>query len=337
MPLRGTGRRLREDHISYSGFLMAAVGLVLLLFSADFMVRGAVGIARRLGLSPLIIGLTVVAIGTSAPELVTTLTATLDGAPDLALGNVIGSNLANMLLILGVAALMRPVACAPRVIARDGTMVLAATALFVLFAMSGQFDLWQGLILLAALVIYLGWTYRAERATEAESLHAREVEEVTGVPERAWRASLFLFGGLVGTIVGAKLLVDGGVSVAESLGVSKTVIGLTLVAIGTSLPELAIVVVASLRGHSDVALGNVLGSNIFNLLGITGVVAVITPLSVAPSLLEFDIWLLLAVTALLLPLMLTGSKLSRREGALLLVLYGGFLALQSESIRSAVL
>lgn len=301
------------------------------------MVRGAVGLARRIGLSPLVIGLSVVAIGTSAPELVTTLTATLDGAPDLALGNVIGSNLANMLLILGVAAMMRPVACSPKVIARDGSMVLAATALFVIFAMTGMFELWHGHVLLAALVIYLGWTYRAERTSSDDSLHAREVEDVAGVPERGWLAGVFLLGGLIGTVIGAKLLVDGGVAVAESLGVSKTVIGLTLVAIGTSLPELAIVVVASMRGHSDVALGNVLGSNIFNLLGITGVVAVVTPLAVPPTLLEFDIWLLLGVTALLLPLMLTGSRLSRREGALLLLLYAGFLALQSESIRSAVL
>ena len=144
---------------------MAAIGLTLLLFSADFMVRGAVGIARRIGLSPLVIGLTVVAIGTSAPELVTTLAATLEGSPDLALGNVIGSNLANMLLILGIAALMRPVLCAPRVIARDGTMVLAATILFVAIAMTGAFLLWHGVTLLGGLVLYLGLTYRAERKT----------------------------------------------------------------------------------------------------------------------------------------------------------------------------
>jgi cation:H+ antiporter len=316
---------------------LAAIGLALLLFSADFMVRGAVGVARRAGLSPLIIGLTVVAIGTSAPELVTTLTATLDGAPDLALGNVIGSNLANMLLILGVAALIKPVACAPKVIARDGTMVLVATVLFVAMAMTGVFVLWHGIVLLAVLALYLGLTYRAERRMESDSLHAKEVEEVSGVPERALIASLFLLGGLIGTVLGAKLLVDGGVAVAESLGVSKTVIGLTLVAIGTSLPELAIVVVASMRGHSDVALGNVLGSNIFNLLGITGVVAVVAPLEVSASLLQFDIWLLLGVTALLLPLMLTGGRLSRREGTLLVLLYAGFLAFQAESVRSLVI
>lgn len=301
------------------------------------MVRGAVGVARRVGLSPLIIGLTVVAIGTSAPELVTTLTATLEGAPDLALGNVIGSNLANMLLILGVAALIKPVACAPKVIGRDGTMVLVATVLFVAMAMTGVFVFWDGIVLLAVLALYLGLTYQPERRMESESLHAKEVEEVSGVPERALIATLFLFGGLIGTVLGAKLLVDGGVAVAESLGVSKTVIGLTLVAIGTSLPELAIVVVASMRGHSDVALGNVLGSNIFNLLGITGVVAVVAPLEVSESLLQFDLWLLLGVTALLLPLMLSGGRLSRREGALLLLLYAGFLAFQAESVRSLVI
>ena len=332
-----TGRRSREDKISYTGFLMAAIGLALLLFSADFMVRGAVGVARRIGLSPLVIGLTIVAIGTSAPELVTTLTATLEGAPDLALGNVIGSNLANMLLILGVAAMMQPVVCESKVIKRDGSMVLVATALFVTFAMTGMFQLWHGIALLAALFLYLSWTYRAERSSDEDSLHAREVEDVGGVPERGWIAAAFLIGGLIGTVLGAKLLVDGGVAVAESLGVSKTVIGLTLVAIGTSLPELAIVVVASMRGHNDVALGNVLGSNIFNLLGITGVVAVVTPLAVPQSLLQFDIWLLLGVTMLLLPLMLTGGRLTRREGLLLLVLYGGFLALQSENLRGYVL
>lgn len=301
------------------------------------MVRGAVGVARRVGLSPLIIGLTVVAIGTSAPELVTTLTATLEGAPDLALGNVIGSNLANMLLILGVAALIKPVACAPKVIGRDGTMVLVATVLFVAMAKTGVFVFWDGIVLLAVLALYLGLTYQAERRIESESLHAKEVEEVSGVPERALIVTLFLFGGLIGTVLGAELLVDGGVAVAESLGVSKTVIGLTLVAIGTSLPELAIVVVASMRGHSDVALGNILGSNIFNLLGITGVVAVVAPLEVSESLLQFDLWLLLFVTALLLPLLLSGGRLSRREGTLLLLLYAGFLAFQAESVRSLVI
>lgn len=301
------------------------------------MVRGAVGLARRMGLPPLVIGLSVIAVGTSAPELVTTVTATLENAPDLAIGNVIGSNLANMLLILGVAALLRPIVCAPRVIARDGSMVLAATALFVAIAMTGTFVLWHGLVLLGGLTVYLFLTYRAENGNDDAGLHGHEADDVTGVPERILTGVIFTVGGLVGTVLGAKLLVDGGVSVAESLGVSKAVIGLTLVAIGTSLPELAIVVVASMRGHSDVALGNVLGSNIFNLLGIMGVVSIIAPIPVPALLLEFDIWVLLGITLLMLPMMLTEGKLSRREGGLLILLYAVFLAFQFDSVRSLVI
>lgn len=300
------------------------------------MVRGAVGLARRIGMSPLIIGLSVIAIGTSAPELVTTLTATLEGAPDLALGNVVGSNLANMLLILGVAALLRPIACTPKVIRRDGSMVLGATALFVAIAMTGMFVLWHGLILVAALFLYLYLTYRAENANIDNGLHGHETDDVSGVPDRVMVGVIYLLGGLAGTVIGAKLLVDGGVSVAESFGVSKTIIGLTLVAVGTSLPELAIVIVASLRGHSDVALGNVLGSNIFNLLGITGIVAIVSPLPVPDLLLSFDLWVLLGVTALLLPLMLTGGRLCRWEGGALVFLYAVYLAFQFDSIRSMI-
>jgi cation:H+ antiporter len=300
------------------------------------MVRGAVGLARRMGMSPLIIGLTVIATGTSAPELVTTLTATLEGAPDLALGNVVGSNLANMLLILGVAALLKPIACAPKVIIRDGSMVLGATALFVAIAMTGIFVLWHGLVLVASLFVYLYLTYQAENANIESGLHGHEADDVSGVPEQVWTGAVYLLGGLAGTVIGAKLLVDGGVSVAESLGVSKAIIGLTLVAIGTSLPELAIVVVASMRGHSDVALGNVLGSNIFNLLGITGTVAIIAPLPVPDILLSFDLWVLLGVTVLLLPMMLTEGSISRREGGMLVFLYGVYLAFQFGSIRSMI-
>ncbi len=332
-----SGRGHREVPISYVGFIEAAIGLALLLFSADFMVRGAVGIARSFGLPPLVIGLSVIAIGTSAPELVTTLTAALNDAADLALGNIVGSNLANMLLILGVAAVMRPIVCSPRVIARDGSTVLAATALFVAIGMTGTFVLWHGLVLLAGLVTYLYLTYRAESASDAESLHKQDADDVSGVPERIWVSLLLTLGGLAGTVIGAKLLVDGGVAVAESLGVSQAVIGLTLVALGTSLPELAIVIVASLRGHSDVALGNVLGSNIFNLLGITGAVTLVTPLAVPATLLAFDFWVLLGVTILMLPMMLTGGRLCRREGALLIVLYGVYMAFQFDAVRGLVL
>jgi len=203
-------------------------------------------------------------------------------------------------------------------------------------AMTGIFVLWHGLVLVAALLVYLYLTYRAENANIESGLHSHEADDVSGVPERVWVGAAYLLGGLAGTVIGAKLLVDGGVSVAESLGVSKAIIGLTLVAIGTSLPELAIVIVASMRGHSDVALGNVLGSNIFNLLGITGAVAIVAPLPVPDILLSFDLWVLLGMTLLLMPMMLTQGRLSRREGGILIVLYAAYLAFQFDSIRSMI-
>ncbi|MBN43544.1 MAG: hypothetical protein CL573_08680 [Alphaproteobacteria bacterium] len=328
VPPTWTGHIPREAKISYIGFLLGAAGLAVLLFSADFMVRGGVGLARRMGISPLIIGLSVISVGTSAPELVTTLTATIEGAPDLALGNVVGSNLANMLLILGVAGLLRPFACEPSIIFRDGTIMLGATALFVAFAMTGIFQFWHGATLLVGLLSYLFLAYRTESTNSGGSLRCHETDDVPGVPKRTWVSISYLLSGLIGIVIGAELFVDGGVRVAESLGVSKAIIGLTLVAIGTSLPELAIVVTASLQGHNEIVLGNVLGSNIFNLLGITGAAALVASLPVPSVLLFFDVWVLLGVTVLLIPLMLTKGGVSRLEGGLLVFLYAAYLACQ---------
>lgn len=308
--------------------------MALLLFAADYLVRGAVALARISGVAPLIIGLSVVAIGTSAPEFVTALAAALSDATDMAIGNVVGSNIVNMLLILGIAAMIRPINVAMKVIARDAMMVTGATALFVAIGVTGGYNRWQGALLLICLIGYLYLTYWAERTANNEAaLHAREAEDVGGVPERGSIAALFLIGGIVGIVVGAELLVRGGLGIAEVFGVSRTVIGLTLIAVGTSLPELAIVIVASWRGHSDIALGNVLGSNIFNLLGITGAVAIIKPLDMPPEVANFDIWVLLGATILLLPLMITENQISRMEGRLLAVLYIGYLAGLLEPVR----
>ncbi len=318
-------------------FIEAGVGLALLLFSADYLVRGAVALARISGVSPLIIGLSIVAVGTSAPEFVTALAASLEGASDMAVGNVVGSNIVNMLLILGVAAMIRPINVGPKVIARDATMVVGATALFVAIGITGGFNQWQGAILLFCLITYLYLTYRAEKVeNEEEALHAREADDVGGVPGRTWVALVFLIGGLIGIVVGAKLLVTGGLGIAQAFDVSRTVVGLTLIAVGTSLPELAIVIVASWRGHSDIALGNVLGSNIFNLLGITGGVAMITPLDMPVEIMSFDIWVLLGMTLLLLPLMITGNMISRMEGRLLAGLYIVYLAAQLDPVRQLI-
>lgn len=310
------------------------MGLALLLFAADYLVRGAVTLARLSGVSPLIIGLTIIAVGTSAPEFVTALSAALSGASDMAVGNVVGSNIVNMLLILGIAAMIRPINVSVKIIARDAMMVVGATALFVAFGVTGGFNQWQGALLLFCLIGYLYMTYKAEqRENNKQALHAREADDVGGVPGRPWVAFVFLAGGLAGIVIGAKLLVSGGLGIAEAFDVSRTIVGLTLIALGTSLPELAIVIVASCRGHSDIALGNVLGSNIFNLLGITGGVAMITPLGMPSEIMNFDIWVLLGVTILLLPLMITENKISRPEGRLLAGLYIVYLAAQFEPVR----
>lgn len=305
-----------------------------MLFAADYLVRGAVAIARLIGVSPLIIGLSVVAVGTSAPEFVTALSAALSGASDMAIGNVVGSNIVNMLLILGIAAMIRPINVSVKVIARDAMMVVGATALFVAIGLTGGFNQWQGALLVCCLIGYLYLTYKAERAeSNKEALHAREAEDVGGVPQRTWVAIAFLAGGLAGIVIGAKLLVSGGLGIAEAFEVSRTIVGLTLIAVGTSLPELAIVIVASWRGHSDIALGNVLGSNIFNLLGVTGGVAMITPLAMPIEVMNFDIWVLLGMTILLLPLMITENRISRAEGRLLAGLYIVYLAAQLGPVR----
>jgi len=315
-------------------FIQAGVGLALLLFSADYLVRGAVALARISGVSPLIIGLSIVAVGTSAPEFVTALAASLEGATDMAVGNVVGSNIVNMLLILGIAAMIRPINVGPKIIARDAMMVVGATALFVAIGVTGGYNRWQGALLLFCLFAYLYLTYRAERLeNEREALHAREAEDVGGVPGRTWIAVVFLLGGLAGIVIGAELLVTGGLGIAQAFDVSRTIVGLTLIAIGTSLPELAIVIVASWRGHSDIALGNVLGSNIFNLLGITGGVAMIVPLDMPLEIMNFDIWVLLGMTILLLPMMITENKISRVEGRLLAGFYFVYLAAQFDPVR----
>jgi cation:H+ antiporter len=298
----------------------------MLLAFADFLVRGSVGLARLIGLSPLIIGLTVVAFGTSAPEFVTSLAASLGGTPAMATGNIVGSNVANILLILGVAAAMRPIACTREIIGRDGVAVLVSGAIFAAIAVMGDFTRLGGALLLACLAGYIGLTYRFERAARrSASLHTLEAEEIAGTPERPWVAVAMVLAGLIGIVVGAELLVRGAADIARLLGLSDAVIGLTLIAIGTSLPELATVIMASWRNHGDVALGNVLGSNIFNVLAIAGGVTVISPIAVPPEIAHVDIWVMLGASLLLMPLMISDRRISRREGGLLLALYACYL------------
>jgi len=308
-------------------FLLIIVGLTLLAVGGDILVRGAVGIASRLGVSPLLAGLTIVGFGTSTPELVTSLFAAFDGAPGIAVGNVVGSNIANILLILGVSALILPLAINSAAFRRDGMALAAATFACLAAVLLGFLSRPVGFALLALLVGYIVWAYRSERRhpdAEAE-MHEHVAVDVTS-PGMSLIAALGLaIAGIIGTIIGARLLVDGAIEIARDFGVAETVIGLTVVAVGTSLPELVACVIAALRRHPDVVLGNIIGSNIYNVLGILGVTAIVHPIAIPPEIAAFDIWVLLGTTLLLGLFLRTGWTLKRWEGGVFLVLYAGYV------------
>lgn len=298
------------------------LGLILLVGGADLLVRGAVVLAQRAGLSTVVIGVSVVAFGTSLPELVVSLRAALTGAPGLAVGNVVGSNIANIFLILGVAGLISPVPCDRTTLWRDTTAMIVGTLLFAAAALAGPLDARHGLAALLLLGLYLCWALRRDPAVLREA--AEDAPTGLATP---WLL-LLLLGGVIGVGLGSRLLVDNAVALADALGVSDTVIGLTLVAFGTSVPELATVVVAALRRQAGVALGNVLGSNLFNLLGIMGVTSLLVPIAVPASILAFDLWVMVAAALILLPALATDRCLSRREAAAFFLAYFAFLGAQ---------
>ena len=300
-------------------YVLIVAGFVLLLVGGDVLVRGAVGIARRAGLSPMVIGLTLVGFGTSTPELLTSVNAALSGAPGIAVGNVVGSNVANILLILGVAALIAPIAVSRGDFRRDAASLVLATLLAVGLMATGALGRGAGLVLLVGLAAFLLVTLRSGGGVaEADSVPQEPL------PGRAWSWLAFA-GGLGVVILGADMLVAGATELARGLGVSEALIGLTIVAIGTSLPELVTSVVAARRGQAGVAFGNVLGSNVFNLLGILGATAVVAPIAVPPQILVFDLWVMVAATAALVVIAVTGWRISRGEGAALLLAYVAYL------------
>ena len=307
-----------------------AAGFVLLFVGGEVLVRGSVSLARRLEVSPFLIGATVIAFGTSAPELVVSLKAAFDDAMGIALGNIVGSNIANLLLILGMSALIAPVAVKRKAVWRDGLALAAASLLLTLFVAMGEISRWQGalmFILLALLIVYSYWSER-RRKTPAGDLHTREEAEHQDVPQRISIALMFVAAGLAAVAFGAHLLVEAAVVVARGSGMSEAVIGLTVVAIGSSLPELATSIVAAYRKHADVALGNVIGSSVFNILGILGLVSVIHPIAAPKEIAVLDIWIMLGVTALVLVPVFAGWRLSRPLGGIFVALYAGFITIQ---------
>lgn len=308
-------------------YLQLAIGLALLLASGEFLVRGAVGFARALGLSPLFIGLTLVGFGTSAPELVASLIAAFRGAPGIAIGNVIGSNIANILLILGIAALVAPLPVQRQQFHRDAVALGLATVLAAAVVAAGSVSRLEGGALIALLVGYVGLAYWSERRVyDSEGRRHEEEAELHSPPaSAALRPLLIALAALAGVILGARLLVDASIVVAERLGIAESVVGLTVVAVGTSLPELAVSAIAAFRGQGAVAVGNVVGSNIYNALGILGATALAHPLTVPPEIAHFDAWLMLAVAAVLLFFMYYGKTLGRVTGGIFLAAYGGYL------------
>lgn len=311
---------------------MVVVGLGALVLAGDWLVRGAVALSLRLGVPAAIVGLTVVAFGTSAPELLVSVQAVLAGVPALALGNVVGSNIANVLLVLGVPALIAAVPVVRAEAGHDTVVMMLATLLFVGLALLGPIGWPQALVLLAGLGLMLGDAVRRGRAARRDARDAGASAAVEGVdPALAHtttrgQVALWIGLGLVGLPLGAALLVEGSVGIARSLGVTEAVIGLTLVAVGTSLPELATTVMAALRREAGVAMGNVLGSNIFNLLGIIGVAGLVGPLPVPPEMLARDLWVMLGTAALLGLFVVTGRSIGRWAGLGLVLAYGTYLA-----------
>lgn len=307
-------------------WLMSGLGLVILLLSGDALVKGAVNTSLRLGVPALIVSLTVVAFGTSAPELLISVSAALDNVPGLALGNVVGSNTANILLVLGIPALITTMHTSQCNTRKTYVQMLAASILFIALAFRGIFDWIAGLVLLAGLALMLFDAIRDAHG-HRQACKADPVEEVEGAdPDmRWWRIIVYLVLGLVGLALGADMLVTNATIIAQTYGVSDTVIGLTLVAVGTSLPELATTVMAAVRRQADVALGNVIGSNMFNLLAIIGIASLVRPIPVDPAFLSFDLWVMLGASALLFPFVFLKMDLGRVWGVILTTLYIGYV------------
>lgn len=310
-------------------WLLSGLGLVILLLAGDSLVKGAVNLSLRLGVPALIVSLTIVAFGTSAPELLISIQAILDDAPGLALGNVVGSNTANILLVLGIPALLATMHTSECETRKSFNYMIAASLLFIALAFRGVFDWIAAVVLLAALAYVL-----FDQAMEAKNHRDADVpdpiddeEEIEGVdPDLpGWRIAVFLILGLIGLPLGASLLVDNATIIAKTYGVSDTVIGLTLVAIGTSLPELATTVMAALRRQADVALGNVIGSNMFNLLAIIGIAALVGPIPVDQAFLRFDLWVMLGASILLVPFVYMSRDITRIWGVALSALYVTYL------------
>ena len=306
------------------------IGLTLLVLGAEALVRGASRLALSMGVSPLVVGLTVVAFGTSAPELAVSVGATLDGRPDLAVGNVIGSNIANILLILGISAVILPLVVHQQIIRQEIPIMLGASVLMVVMALDGRITRGESALLFALVVAYTVHLITQSRRASREAATEFDAEMPPDSRwDRHWSVQLgLILIGLGALVLGSHWLVGAAVAVAQALGVSELVIGLTVVAVGTSMPEIATSVVAALRGERDIAVGNVIGSNVFNIFSVLGVTGLVSAggIPIPEAARNFDLWVMLAVAFACLPIMLTGREIARWEGAVFLGYYTAYTA-----------
>ncbi|MCB0607039.1 MAG: calcium/sodium antiporter [Lewinella sp.] len=318
-------------------------GLILLLVGAELLVRGAARIASSMSISPLVVGLTVVAFGTSSPELAVSLMSSLNGTPDIALGNVVGSNIFNILFILGISALIIPLSVAQQLIRIDVPLMIAISLIVFLFALNGIISIWEGWILALMGIGYTIFAIKLGKKEPQKAVVEEYKKEFGEKPEKGkdgfWMPVLFIVSGLGMLIYGSRFLVDGAVQIAQNMGVSELVIGLTIIAAGTSLPELATSILASIRKERDIAVGNVIGSNIFNLLIILGTTVIASPggIRVSDSVLRFDLPVMLVVALACFPVFFTGRKIARWEGFVFLgyfIAYTVFIILASQQHAS---
>jgi cation:H+ antiporter len=303
--------------------LFLLLGLVLLVAGGELLVRGAVQLAQKFRISPLLIGLTLVGFGTSTPELVTSLQAAFSGSPGIAVGNVVGSNIANILLILGISAIIFPIVVARETFKRDGIVLALSTLMCLGAVLYGYLTPVLGAVFVASLAGYIIFAFRQERHSNAAADAAAGITTDAPKPSPAGIALdlVFVIGGLALTIFGARFLVSSAIDIARLFSVSETIIGLTIVAVGTSLPELVTSVMAALRKHGDIAFGNIVGSNIYNVLGILGVTAIIKPIPVPPQIASLDIWVMIAATVLLFITATSRWRIGRIEGGVMLAAY----------------
>ena len=305
-------------------YLWLILGLVALVLGGEFLVRGAVSIALKAKISPLVVGMTVVSFGTSAPELLVSLSAVLDGYPDVSVGAVVGSNISNIALVLGITVMIFPIVVNRDSLRIDWPLMILATFLFYFFAMNGEIVLWEGCVFLGILSLFTFWLIRRSRKEGIQLAAESEVAELnTGNP--IYKDVLFLACGMLALYFGAEWLIDSVVSIASKQGVSEKLISVTIVAFGTSLPELVTSSMAAFRKETDISIGNLIGSNIFNILAILGRTAIVHPLEISDSINQFDMYFLLGISLLLLPIMLFGKQIGRWKGVFLILFYAFYI------------